>query len=185
MSNLVFLIIGGTFGIFGCLLAAIIAYLNQQRSQALLLIGLENAEKDLIDDIERIGTVALEKTSAGTELLLLRKYGHIAFILGKELANEQNLKEKRSELDNLAVISIVEMQNLTIKEQDILFLMIEGNTNNQIAEKLGATPSETRAIISRIRKKVRVDDKVLDTLLVNQTDFDISAEPTRAKTRGE
>ena len=55
---------------------------------------------------------------------------------------------------------------LSPKEQEVLFLLLEGLTNDAIAEKLGITPRTVKAHISSIFEKLHVSDRLSLALLL-------------------
>ena len=69
MDDSTLLVLGGALGLTGCLLGVVLTY---WRHHQLHISIVEDAERELLDEIQRIGVAELEQTEAGSTLLRLR-----------------------------------------------------------------------------------------------------------------
>ena len=69
MNNILPILIGVVLAGIGCVLGWIIISRNAKHSRVTLLAEIERAEKELLQDLDKIGINNLQKTEAGRELL--------------------------------------------------------------------------------------------------------------------
>ena len=69
MDRTVSLLIGGLAGLISFAITSMLAYRNLSRVRASLTSSIERAERELNQDVERIGVDELQHTNAGRELL--------------------------------------------------------------------------------------------------------------------
>lgn len=67
----------------------------------------------------------------------------------------------------------IQRTNLTIRENEIVRLLIEGNTNKTIAHRLGLSDTTIKKNMKNIMNKLHVDNRVKLALLVSKLDLNI------------
>ena len=75
------------------------------------------------------------------------------------------VQKKTAPTLNVDAKQLVE-NRLSPKEQEVLFLLLEGLTNDAIADRLGITPRTVKAHISSIFEKLHVNDRLSLALLL-------------------
>jgi hypothetical protein len=131
-------LIGFILAIIGCILGWSIANRHARYVRKNLLAQVQQAEKELLEDVDRIGQESLHKTESGRKLLHLLEIKDLSFLLEAIPNLEMALKFTGRSLTNM---------NFSIEEWYVLKFVDPQNTMRQIAQTNKMSDFEIREIV--------------------------------------